>query len=226
MSDTLEYYSATRPEVANFLPPPSESSRILEIGCGVGNFRNNITHQCEYWGIEPFPDAAAIASTRLDKVLVGTVEEVFDSIPNDYFDCVVCADVIEHMDDPDWFFQSIKVKMKKHSFIIASIPNVRYVTNLYKLFFEKDWEYVQAGTLDKTHLRFFTEKSLKRTIKMNGYLIDEFRGINAIEVSARTFMYLVFTLLTKVICPLIGRDTKFFQFGFRIIPQEIKNNTD
>lgn len=100
------------------------------------------------------------ASNKLDKVLIGTYLEMYDKIPDDYFDLVICNDVIEHMIDTDIFFQTIKKKLKKDAYLIASIPNVRYMLNLFELLVQKDWEYKDAGIFDNTQRRFFTKKVL------------------------------------------------------------------
>ena len=42
----------------------------------------------------------------------------------------------------------------------------------------KDWKYVNEGILDRTHQRFFTEKSLKNTLKNHHYDIIQFKKIN------------------------------------------------
>ena len=218
MDSPLSYYSNKRQEVTQLLPPIFDNSRILEIGCGVGNFRSNIPQQCEYWGIEPAAAAASVAATKISKVIVGTYREVYESIPNSFFDCVICCDVIEHMDDHDWFFQSIKEKMKKDAVIVASIPNVRFVTNIYNLLVLRDWKYVDSGILDRTHLRFFTEKSLKRSLKENGYSISEFQGIHGREIYTGTLKDIAISVGAKIACCIIGWDSNFPQFAFRATP--------
>jgi len=199
------YYEGIRPEVVKFIP--SLYSKVLEIGCGEGNFHTHINQKCEYWGVEPFQAAAKIASSRLFKVLTGTYEEVYDQLPDSYFDLVICNDVIEHMLDYGAFFQTIKHKMKKGSFIIGSIPNVRFFPNLTELLIEKDWEYKDSGILDRTHLRFFTEKSLKRTFIEHEFIIEEFCGI---------CRYSSKNLKEWLQIYILGGDTRFLQFGFRI----------
>ena len=196
---------------------PNKYSKVLEIGCSEGDFRENLSQELEYWGVEPVEHAATIASKKLDKVLIGTYQEMSNHIPNDYFDLVICNDVIEHMVNPDEFFQSIKEKINSDGYLVASVPNVRYLYNLFEILVRKDWKYKNEGILDRTHLRFYTEKSLKRTIIDNGFLIDQFMGINPFWYGSglkRCLFY--FSIL------LFGKDVRFSQFGIRIRCIELK----
>lgn len=210
MPENSVYYSQTRGEVAQFLPARYE--KVLEIGCGAGNFRANLDENCEYWGVEPVRAVAAEAEKHLTKVLNGTFDEVYEQLPDDYFDLVICNDVIEHIADTDDFLKNVKAKMTKDSYIVGSIPNVRELNNLIGMLFKKDWEYKEAGILDKTHLKFFTEKSLKKTFKANGFTIENFSGINAISVKPTSPKQVAALALIY----LFGKDTRFPQFGFRI----------
>jgi 2-polyprenyl-3-methyl-5-hydroxy-6-metoxy-1,4-benzoquinol methylase len=210
VSSISDYYRQDRLEIAKLIPP--DYSKVLEIGCSDGNFRQYFGHACEYWGIEPFQAAAQAASQKLDKVLIGSFQEVFEYLPENFFDLIICNDVIEHFADHDAFLQVIKQKMIKDSYIIGSIPNVRYITNIIELLFQKDWRYREEGILDKTHLRFFTEKSLKRTFIANNYSIEEFYGFNKMRmkpISLKTILKMILTLI-------FGRDSQFWQFGFRL----------
>ena len=93
MINSSEYYQWNRSEMNIFIP--EQYSKILEIGCGEGNFRENLKKKNEYWAIEPVQDIAKRASEKLDKVYIGTYHEMEDRIPDNYFDLVVCNDVIE-----------------------------------------------------------------------------------------------------------------------------------
>lgn len=203
-------YKLSRNEMTPLLP--KHCSRVLEIGCGEGKFRENFSQESEYWGVEPVESAATVSSKKLDKVLIGTYQEVHSQIPNDYFDLVVCNDVIEHMVDHDKFLQSIKGKIKKDGYLVASIPNVRYLPNLLELLVKKDWEYKNAGILDRAHLRFFMKKSLYRTINDNGFVVDKFIGINYFQ-GVGSGLQLCFHYFATL---LFGKDVRFMQFGIRI----------
>ena len=205
------YYNANRKELTQLLP--HKYSKVLEIGCAEGDFRANLTQNNEYWGVEPALSAAKIAEEKVSQVLVGTYDEVIEKIPNNYFDLVICNDVIEHMSNHDAFLQSIKSKIVINGCLIASIPNVRHVSNLFKILIQKDWQYQDSGILDRTHLRFFTEKSLKHTLVKNDYFIEEFIGLNTFTHSS------IFVRIISVLTALIlGQDIKYLQFGIRIRP--------
>ena len=155
---------------------------------------------------------ANIAKKKLDKVLVGTFDDVFKDLPDNYFDLVICNDVIEHMIDHHTFYNQIKVKCVKDAYVIGSIPNVRYIWNLYDVLIKKDWGYKEEGVLDKTHLRFFTLNSIKRDFLNNQFHIEKLYGINEIVFAKKTLSGLKMILFQF----LLGEDTKFLQFGFRV----------
>jgi hypothetical protein len=203
-------YSFERDEVSPQLP--KEYSKVLEIGCSDGRFAKNLSPNCEYWGVEPYLIASNEASKVAFKVLNGTFDEKYDELPNNYFDLVICNDVIEHMDKHYEFLSKIKLKMTKKFHLVGSIPNVRYIGNLYNLLVLKDWKYVELGVLDKTHLRFFTKKSIIEMFEDTGYVVESLKGINRIELN----FFSPKSLIKNFITLLIGKDSMFTQFSFRI----------
>lgn len=213
----FSYYRNLRPEVAALLP--SSYSKVLEVGCGAGTFRSNLTRPCEYWGIEPVPEVARLAKTRLDKVLVAPADQALERLPDRYFDLVICNDVLEHMLHPDSFLRAIKPKFAAQgAHLVGSIPNVRYIFNLNHLIRYKDWQYTDSGTLDRTHFRFFTEKSLKRMLIEVGFEIEAFAGINAVPtISVSSMRKFASSAFWTVVISILGADTRFLQFGFRLV---------
>ena len=211
--NNLSYYSSSRPEVAHYLDFIPEGAKILEIGCGTGHFRQLIKCRInEYWGVEPYNLAADQAEERLDKVLLGTYNDVKDNIPDNYFDYVICLDVIEHMEDPWCFLKEVKDKMKKTGIIISSIPNFRYVVNLANLLIKKTFKYADAGILDRTHLRFYTKNSIEALYEESGFRIKTHVGINKKNFDTRTPAMTLLSLANPILVIILGRDIQFFQF--------------
>lgn len=202
---TNKYYSSERLEMVNFVPKNSE--RILDVGCGEGLFLKflNKNNNLETWGVEMNSEIAEIAKINLDKVLVGDISEIINGIPNSYFDCISFNDVLEHMVNPYAVLADIRIKLKDNGVIICSIPNVRYVRVLKDLLFKKQWKYENAGVLDRTHLRFFTKKSIIDMFNDLGYQLIKIKGIN----ETKNWKFLFINILT------LGffSDSRYIQFA-------------
>ena len=212
------YYGHRRADVAALVPSIGSNGRVLEIGCGKGEFRTNFPQVFEYWGVEPSAAAAEVARTSFSKVIASTYEGARAGIPDGYFDVIVCNDVIEHMVNPFDFLREIKEKLKVDGVIVGSVPNVRFVGNLFDLLIRKDWKYVDSGILDRTHLRFFTEKSLRRALSDGGYVIEEIKGLNGISPGSRSPLKSLAKYGLVMTLRLIADDARYLQFAFRVRP--------
>ncbi len=212
------YYQSTRRDMLPYLP--HIYSRVLEIGCAEGYFAENL-RPCEYWGVELEDAVATKAREKLTRVLTGSFEECYNQLPDHYFDLVVVNDVIEHMDDPDRFLKAIKTKLVPNGSIVGSVPNVRYVNVLFELLVLKDWRYRDAGVLDRTHQRFFTEKSLRRSLRDNGFQVEVIEGLSERLYRPRSVRVILKDIL---ILPMIVAsfgfysDIRFLRYAFRVRP--------
>jgi len=200
---------------------PERRRTVLEVGCGLGRFAASIPGVAEAWGVEPNEDAAEVAKGQLYRVIQATFDVARKDLPANYFDVVVCNDVIEHMIDHDQFLEDAKTLLTPGGVLVASIPNVRFYLNLFELVCARDWEYREAGILDRTHLRFFTERSLRRTLDQHGYRIEDLRGINGGLKFERTKWGIATYLFGYGLIALsFGRfrDIAFQQFAVRATP--------
>lgn len=172
------YYNNIRYEMLRYLPENPKT--VIDIGCGDGSFAEIIKKQtgAEVWGIEYMPKEAQKAKKVLDKVFSGACEDHLDKLPDNFFDVVYFNDVLEHLVDPYMVLDKIKTKLKPAGVVISSIPNVRYHNTFMKVLFKKDWEYRESGVMDKTHLRFFTGKSIRKMYEDLGYKVQVHEGIN------------------------------------------------
>lgn len=212
MSDTTDYFTHARHEMLAFVP--QNAKHILEMGCASGVFGGQIKQRqtAEVWGLELDVAAAARASQNLDKVFQGTLEDHLGSLPNGYFDCIICNDVLEHLSDPDMILRMLPRVMAPGAVLVGSIPNVRYFPVLFDLLWNADWRYADYGVLDRTHQRFFTGKSLARTLHDSDYQIRQITGINPTpSLKARLASVLTLGKL---------RDCRYLQYAFVATPRQ------
>ena len=200
------YFSENRPEMVKLLP--IDAKVILEVGCGSGGFAGNLKsiYNVHITGIEPFAMAAAQARTKLDHVIQLPVDDAIELLSGRKFDCIVCNDVLEHLVDPWQTLQRLKNLLSEKGVVVASLPNMRFMPVLKDLFINGNWHYVDVGVMDRTHLRFFTKKSILQLFEESGYAIKHLEGINSISLPWK------FSLMNKV---FLGRfeDCKYQQYA-------------
>ncbi len=192
MKDLKNYYSNSRVEIAELIP--NNIKKILDIGCAQGNFLKLVKERtnAETWGIELEVEVGMMAKEKIDKIIFGKIEDVIGSITDNYFDCITFNDVLEHLLDPTEVLNMVRSKLSENGTLIASVPNVRHFWNLYELIIKKDWKYRESGILDSTHLRFFTQKSLRRMFQMANYDKVEIIGLNILKPK----LFFVFNFIT------------------------------
>ncbi len=191
------YYDNIRHEMIKYLP--NNPKKIIDIGCGNGAFAEVLKEQtgAEVWGIEYMDEEAQVAKNKLYKVFSGRCEDYIDDLPNDYFDTIYFNDVLEHLVDPYEVLDKIKHKLSQDGVVISSIPNVRYHNTFMKVLVKKDWQYEDFGVMDRTHLRFFTGKSIRRMYEELGYAVIEHEGINKSK-SLKPYLYNIPVLFTQL----------------------------
>ena len=178
MTNTSYYNRSFRQEMFKYIP--KETKKILEVGCSEGLFLSYVKENtnAEIWGIEMNENAAEKASKIAHKVFSGDFNQVYRKLPQNYFDCVVFNDVIEHFDNPWQALLNTKQLLSEIGVIVSSIPNFRYIGNLTEIISTADFKYKEeGGILDKTHLRFFTSKSIYRLFDECGYTLIKQEGL-------------------------------------------------
>jgi len=172
------YYAHARTELLPYIPSGIKSA--LDVGCGGGAFGALLKQQtnCEVWGVEPNKAAAVMAANKLDKSINGLFTKDMPELAGKKFDAIFFNDVLEHLPAPDETLSNCLDLLTDNGCIIASIPNIRWYPVILSLLRYKDFKYENAGVMDKTHLRFFTQKSMVRLFTDAGYKVLKIEGIN------------------------------------------------
>jgi SAM-dependent methyltransferase len=134
------------------LASPPQGGRWLK------QIRQNVTTV----GVEIDQSIAAVAASAMDEVLVADLDKGLEAL-NGYrgrVDLLLLLDVLEHLNDPWTRLKEFKALLSPTGVVIASIPNVRNLKVLLPPLVNGQWQYQGAGILDRTHLRFFTRRTV------------------------------------------------------------------
>jgi 2-polyprenyl-3-methyl-5-hydroxy-6-metoxy-1,4-benzoquinol methylase len=172
MNKDASYYEHARPELAALVP--ADARHVLDVGCGAGALGALLKARqpVEVIGIERSQDAARIARSRIDDVVIGDVESLDVDFAAASFDCIICGDILEHLRDPLTVLRRARHWLKPNGRLVASLPNVRHHSVVQALL-AGNWTYESAGLLDADHLRFFTRREIEKLFFRAGFRVRE-----------------------------------------------------
>jgi ubiquinone/menaquinone biosynthesis C-methylase UbiE len=106
----------------------SSSSSLLEVGCGDGALSGLIykTFSCNIMGIEPSAEGIKFSREMFNKYNLKGKFEISEgysyNFPDNHFDLIVLADVIEHLQHPDLMLKEIQRLLKVGGKAIITTP--------------------------------------------------------------------------------------------------------
>jgi len=151
------YFEHFRRDALAVVPPDAKC--VLSVGCAGGITEAELVKQgVRVVGVELNPKAAAIARQRGLTILEGDASVIDISQVSDSFDCLIYADILEHLIDPVSLLKRHIKSLKPGGIVYVSIPNFRHYSVLWQLFILGHIRYKDAGILDRAHLRITTRK--------------------------------------------------------------------
>jgi len=172
----LSYSFQERHDLFPLMDLQREGLRVLEIGCACGGTLRAIGVQnpsAKLYGVELNENAAVIAASFAE-ILSMNVEELDPADFQERFDYIIMGDVIEHLLEPWAAIRNMRELLVPGGSIIASIPNVAHISNLYNMLCGR-WTYEDCGLLDRTHFRFFTKSEIVKMFEEADLVIDDIR---------------------------------------------------
>jgi 2-polyprenyl-3-methyl-5-hydroxy-6-metoxy-1,4-benzoquinol methylase len=145
--------------------------RVLDVGCGAATTSREIAKRGnEVIGIDSAPGAIAIAEDRLSRAICADILD-FDAIEAELgdktFDAIILADELEHLPWPLDLLRGYMRFLAPGGRVLVSLPNVGLWSVRFSLLAGR-FQYEDTGVLDRTHLRFFTRSSARRTLEAAG----------------------------------------------------------
>lgn len=151
---------------------PRIEGRLLDVGCGRKPYRN-LFAATEYVGME-IDTPENRANKQADCFYDGTCFP----FPDQYFDGVICNQVLEHVFTPDLFLTEIERVLKPGGKLLLTVP---FVWDEH----EQPWDYGRYSSF-----------GLKSLLEKNGFEVAEQRKINA---DVRVLFQLINAYLYKVL---------------------------
>ena len=152
-----------------------EGSKVLDIGAGNGllamMFKES-NKKVVIDGIEPDSYAVNVAKQYYRDLYCGFAQDFKEKIVQENYDFIILADVIEHMQDPLAFLNDLCFGLPEKTRVVFSIPNVAFGAVRISLL-NGNFDYVDSGLLEKTHIRFFTLKTILELVAKNNMNIEK-----------------------------------------------------
>jgi 2-polyprenyl-3-methyl-5-hydroxy-6-metoxy-1,4-benzoquinol methylase len=93
------------------------------------------------------------------------------SLDGETFDLIILADVLEHTKNPSAVLCEILKSATVDAEVIISLPNIQHWTAIKNLMIGR-WPQLERGLFDKTHLRFFTLRSIHELLSGAGLQVE------------------------------------------------------
>jgi 2-polyprenyl-3-methyl-5-hydroxy-6-metoxy-1,4-benzoquinol methylase len=176
------YLDDARLEVAPFIP--RKTGPVLDVGCGKGGFgrtlREALGPEVRIVGVEANERQAAVARSDhgYDDVIHGYYPEAIEG-DDTKFDSVFFLDVLEHVIDPWGMLERVRVDLAPGGTVVAAIPSIEYAPVVRELWRGR-WDYADTGTLDRTHVRFFTRATMIEMFEGAGYDVRTIEGTGSV----------------------------------------------
>jgi 2-polyprenyl-3-methyl-5-hydroxy-6-metoxy-1,4-benzoquinol methylase len=140
--------------------------RLLDLGAAGGHLGRAVRDRCSYLaGVEPDPGLPDSAREGYDEWRALSAEAAGGW--DQPFDVVVCADVLEHLAQPETLLARIHDWLKPGGALLVSLPNIANVSIRTALLFGH-FRYTDRGILDRTHLSFYTLSSARQLLEGAG----------------------------------------------------------
>lgn len=158
---TLQSYTSARNDVLGLVQ--FSPNRALDVGCSNGALSEKLKEKFPSTyvvGIEYNTDLAKEANSKLDRVIIADLDSPLErALVDNSFDLLIFADVLEHTKEPQQVLTDLLKLSTPDAKIIISLPNIQHWTALYQLLRGR-WPQRERGLFDRTHLRWFTRKSI------------------------------------------------------------------
>ena len=188
-----------------------QPTQVVEFGAYDGATLDSLSQKhknCSYVAVDN--DATALSqiqSSNISKIHDDLDQpnnkKYVDLINDDVVTVVLLLDVLEHLRSPEVFMDWLKENFIFNTVAIISVPNVRNWRTFFELL-KGDWPQNEYGLFDRTHLHFFTAKSIRRRFMFYGkelsfkYRYSKNRYLKMVQIVAPSLLCGQMTFVIRI----------------------------
>ena len=173
-----DVYAHANPVFVRAVAAHRGAAVVLDAGCWNGTLGRVLIRDCGATvdGIER--DAVQAQHARdagYRRVDVADLDRGVPDADGRTYDFLLFGDVLEHLVQPERVLVAFVPRLKPGGRVLVSLPNVAFVANRLTHLLGR-WDYKDYGILDRTHLRFFTRKSMVAFVESAGLRVTGIKG--------------------------------------------------
>jgi len=164
----LKKYTSYGAIVENIYP----CERLLDIGCGDGRVSELYKEKAtKVYGIDISEKALSEASGRGIETSFQDLNQLPLGFEDNYFNCVVLTDVVEHVINPLGLLKEVRRILKDDGRVIVTVPNFARISNRLRMMAGDPIDILHWSKYgdEIEHLHWFTLPKLKNLFKEAGF---------------------------------------------------------
>jgi 2-polyprenyl-3-methyl-5-hydroxy-6-metoxy-1,4-benzoquinol methylase len=158
-----------------------KNKEVLDLGC-VDVGKRKLKQKSDIWihdfirknakyclGVDANKKGVSYLQKKGYNIIHGNVEKL--SL-NKKFDVVFAGELIEHLNSPGLFLNSVKRHLKKDGYFILTTPNPFYFMYTVRIVFGADLK------INPDHTCWFDPQTIKKLLKNHGFIVEKIEFIN------------------------------------------------
>ena len=145
---------------------PQGGGSVLELGPGPGAMTRVLLERGHrVTVVENDPEALEVLNALGVEVISGNLDgtDWLEAIAGRRFDAVLACDVLEHLRTPEEVLSRLSEFVAPMGQLVISVPNIAYA-GVVAAMRNGIFDYSDKGQLDRTHVRFFTKRSIEKVL--------------------------------------------------------------